>query len=60
MENKEEYKEALVNFEQEDNSSDRRYLERRREPKEGFTYISTVGWICRREQSRRRDDSCDF
>jgi hypothetical protein len=31
--------------------------ERRQEPSSGFTYISTVGWICRREQFRRKDDS---
>lgn len=31
--------------------------ERRKDSALGFTYISTVGWICRREQSRRKDDS---
>lgn len=30
--------------------------ERRKEPACGFTYISTVGWICRREQLRREND----
>jgi hypothetical protein len=30
--------------------------ERRKEPSCGFTCISTVGWICRREQFRRKDD----
>lgn len=30
--------------------------ERRKEPACGFTYVSTVGWICRREQFRREDD----
>jgi hypothetical protein len=30
--------------------------ERRKASARGFTYISTVGWICRREQSRRKDD----
>lgn len=28
--------------------------ERRKETCEGFTYVSTVGWICRREKSRRQ------
>ncbi len=23
----------------------------------GFTYICTVGWVCRREQFRRKDDA---
>jgi hypothetical protein len=31
--------------------------ERRNEPSEGFACISTVGWICRREKTRRKDDS---
>lgn len=30
--------------------------ERRQEESCGFTCISTVGWICRRERSRRKDD----
>jgi hypothetical protein len=30
--------------------------ERRKKPACGFIYISTVGWICRREQIRRKDD----
>jgi hypothetical protein len=34
--------------------------ERRKEPACGFTYISTVGWICRRERFRRKEDSDDF
>ena len=32
-------------------------MDRRQTPAYGYTYISTVGWICRREQSRRWDDS---
>jgi len=35
--------------------SDRRDKDRRREACEGFTYVSTVGWICRREKGRRKD-----
>jgi hypothetical protein len=34
--------------------------ERRMKPASGFTCISTVGWICRREQIRRKDDSDSF
>jgi len=34
--------------------------DRRKAPACGYTYISTVGWICRREQSRRKDDPCNF
>jgi hypothetical protein len=30
--------------------------ERRKQPAKGFTYISMVGWVCRREQIRRKDD----
>ena len=28
--------------------------DRRKEACEGFTYVSTVGWICRRERIRRK------
>ena len=40
---------------------DHRNGERRKVPAEGFAYISMVGWICRREQCRRRGDHlvCD-
>ena len=30
--------------------------DRRQTPASGFAYVSTVGWICRREQSRRSED----
>ena len=30
--------------------------DRRKVPHEGFTRISMVGWICRRERARRKDD----
>ena len=35
---------------------DRRQGQRREMKRDGFTYITTVGWICRREQCRRSDD----
>ncbi len=35
---------------------DRRLNDRRKHTSEGYTYISMVGWICRREHRRR---SCD-
>lgn len=34
--------------------------DRRNEPSKGFTYISTVGWIDRRERRRRRDDPLNY
>ena len=34
--------------------------DRRREPSEGYTYISTVGWIDRRERLRRKVDPYNF
>ena len=34
--------------------------DRRKEPARGFAFISTVGWICRREQFRRRNDPDSF
>jgi hypothetical protein len=33
--------------------------ERRKVRSPGLTYISTVGWICRRECCRRSDDHMD-
>ena len=30
--------------------------ERRKKPSSGFTCISIVGWICRREQIRRKEE----
>ena len=33
--------------------------DRRKVPSKGFTFISVVGWICRRERCRRRDDKLD-
>jgi hypothetical protein len=34
--------------------------ERRKVCASGFTFISTVGWICRREQFRRKEDPDTF
>jgi hypothetical protein len=34
--------------------------DRRKLPAKGFARISTVGWICRREQTRRKDDKLDY
>ena len=36
-------------------SEHQREDDRRKEPCEGFTYVSTVGWICRRERVRRKE-----
>ncbi len=35
---------------------DRCGCDRRQISSQGFTYVSMVGWICRREKSRRCDD----
>ena len=34
--------------------------ERRKKQSDGFTYISSVGWIDRREKLRRKDDPGHF
>ena len=34
--------------------------ERRKRPSNGYTYISSVGWIDRREKLRRKDDPDAF
>ncbi len=33
--------------------------DRRQTPAEGYACISVVGWICRREQARRKDDKME-
>jgi hypothetical protein len=47
---------ALINLEQGLHIVNQRDQDRRSEPSEGYTYISTVGWIDRREWFRREDD----
>lgn len=39
-----------------DDVLDRRLNDRRKHTSEGYTYISMVGWICRRERRRRNCD----
>ncbi len=48
-------KETKFDVEQEVHYGDKREKDRRKEPFDGFTYISTVGWICRREKIRRKN-----
>jgi hypothetical protein len=38
----------------------RQEQDRRNEPGKGFAYITTVGWIDRREKTRRKDDPFDY
>jgi hypothetical protein len=53
-------KDGRINFGQDHHFENRWEEDRRREPGEGFTYISTVGWIDRREMLRRKDDLMNF
>ncbi len=39
---------------------DHRLEERRKEPCEGYTYITMVGWVCRREKNRRDKDKSNY
>lgn len=34
--------------------------DRRKEPSEGYAYVSMVGWFDRREQIRRKDDNYPY
>lgn len=36
---------------------DRKKVNRRTCPSEGYLYMHTVGWICRRSQKRRKTDN---
>lgn len=47
---------SRINFAKDRHDENRWADDRRSEPSEGFTYISSVGWIDRRERLRRKDD----
>ncbi len=51
---------AQLDFEQGHRFENRWEEDRRGEPSAGFTYISLVGWIDRREIHRRKDDPYNF
>jgi hypothetical protein len=53
-------KDAQINFELSRHSEYRLEEDRRIELSEGFTYISSVGWVDRRERLRRKDDPYNF
>jgi hypothetical protein len=53
-------KDAQHNNEQSHLFVNRLEEDRRRVPNEGFTYVSIVGWIDRRETIRRKDDPFNF
>jgi hypothetical protein len=40
--------------------SDHRHGERRQQESEGYVYMSMVGWMDRREKTRREDDVVDI
>ena len=50
-----ENKEIQFDFEPAVHFEDHREKDRREKACEGYCYISTVGWICRRERFRRKD-----
>ncbi len=56
----EKSKDAQLKFELDDHAKKRQNDDRRKDKCDGFTYISTVGWICRREKNRRKDDRNSF
>lgn len=49
-----------LNPEQSIHLENRQEGDRRSEPSKGFTYITTVGWIDRRERRRRSDDPFNY
>ena len=56
MQEKDDNKRHLPQFQTDVDAFDRRSIDRRKRVSEGYTYISAVGWICRRERSRRECD----
>jgi hypothetical protein len=53
-------KDAECNLDQDCTFDNRHKHDRRIEPSKGYTYISVVGWIDRREKLRRKDDPYNF
>lgn len=53
-------KDTQLNLQQDPHSENRWEADRRRKPGKGFAYISTVGWMDRRERLRRKDDAYHF
>ncbi|WP_153306379.1 hypothetical protein [Desulfopila sp. IMCC35006] len=39
---------------------EKRATDRRKETSKGYTYITMVGWMCRREKTRRKNDDFTF
>lgn len=56
MKKKDSKQPPLMVGEEKAGDRDKRESERRVEHQKGFAYISTVGWICRREKCRRKHD----
>lgn len=56
MEEKEFRNESQSLFKPNKVSLERRYMHRRKALCNGFTYVSMVGWICRREKARRESE----
>lgn len=52
-----ENQETKSDFDQAVHHDDHREKDRRKESSEGYLYISTVGWICRRERFRQMDST---
>lgn len=53
-------RDAQLKLENSLNSNNRWGEERRKEPSKGFTYISSIGWIDRRERIRRKGDFYNY
>ncbi|MGD8834332.1 MAG: hypothetical protein PVJ84_07680 [Desulfobacteraceae bacterium] len=53
-------KDAQINIEHDIYLENRQQQDLRSEPSKGYTYVSMVGWIDRRERLRRKDDPFNF
>lgn len=49
-------KDQANGYQKVDAGDKRKHEDRRKVCSEGYAYISVVGWICRRERSRRKND----
>jgi len=57
MQKKEKSNNQNHGFSKEITTNEHRIRERREKDCPGFTYVTTVGWICRRENVRRKNDN---
>jgi len=60
MQTEEQSHKQEYTFSQDKIANEQRIRDRREKDSPGFAHITIVGWICRREKIRRKDDNFSF